>query len=58
MKVTIEIEDGKLHSLLKLTKQKKNPKAVVSALDEFIENRARQEFLAKVLAGHRLLGVE
>lgn len=52
MRVTIEIEDKKLRSILKLTRQTKKSPAVAQALDEFLENRERQAFLAKVMAGN------
>jgi len=51
MKVTVEIEASKMRSIKEWTQQRKKSSAVVHALDEFIEQRRRQEFLAKVMAG-------
>lgn len=51
MRITVDIEQHKLRCILKLTRQTKKSPAVVQALDEFIEQRQRQEFLAKVMAG-------
>lgn len=51
MRITVDIEQKKLRSILKLTSQTKKSPAVAQALDEFIEQRQRQEFLAKVMAG-------
>jgi hypothetical protein len=51
MRITVDIEQKKLRSILRLTRQTKKSPAVVQALDEFIEQRQRQEFLAKVMAG-------
>jgi len=51
MRITVDIEQQKLRSILKLTRQTKKSPAVAQALDEFIEQRQRQEFLAKVMAG-------
>ncbi len=52
MRITVDIEQKKLSSILRLTRQTKKSPAVAQALDEFIEQRQRQEFLAKVMAGH------
>ena len=51
MRITVDIESKKLQSILKLTKQTKKSPALALALDEFIQNRERQEFLDKVMAG-------
>ena len=51
MRITVEIEDSKIQAIQKWTKQTKKSPAVAQALDEFIEHRRRQEFLAKVMAG-------
>lgn len=51
MRITVDIEQKKLRSILKLTRQTKKSPAIAQALDEFIEQRQRQEFLAKVMAG-------
>ena len=51
MRITVEIEDSKIQAIQKWTKVRKKSPAVAQALDEFIEQRQRQEFLAKVMAG-------
>ena len=51
MRITVDIEPQKLRSIIRLTRQTKKSPAVGQALDEFIEQRRRQEFLAKVMAG-------
>ena len=51
MRITIEIEDKKLEQIRAATRQRKKSPAVAMALDEFLENRKRQAFLAKVMAG-------
>ncbi|MFT3989776.1 MAG: hypothetical protein QM680_00050 [Luteolibacter sp.] len=51
MRITVDIEESKLRSILKLTRQTKKSPALAQALDEFIEHRERQDFLAKVMAG-------
>jgi hypothetical protein len=51
MRITVEIEDSKIQAIQKWTKMRKKSPAVARALDEFIEQRQRQEFLAKVMAG-------
>jgi hypothetical protein len=51
MRITVEIEDNKLNEILKWTHQTKKSPAVAAALDEFLEQKQRQAFLEKVLAG-------
>jgi hypothetical protein len=51
MRITVDIEQKTLRSILKLTRQTKKSPAVAQALNEFIEQRQRQEFLARVMAG-------
>lgn len=51
MRITVEIEDSKIAAIQKWTNERKKSPAVAQALDEFIEQRRRQEFLAKVMAG-------
>ena len=51
MRITVEIEESKIQAIQKWTKVRKKSPAVARALDEFIEQRQRQEFLAKVMAG-------
>ena len=51
MRITIDIDDIKLHAILKWTRQKKKSPAVAAAIDEYLEQKRRQAFLEKVLAG-------
>jgi len=51
MRVTLDIEENKLKSILKLTRQRKKSPALAQALDEFLEHKKRQTFLAKIMAG-------
>jgi hypothetical protein len=51
MRITVEIEDSKLEAIQKWTNERKKSPAVAQALEEFIEQRQRQEFLARVMAG-------
>ena len=51
MRITIDIEDKKLGAVLKWTRQTKKSPAVAAAIDEFLEQKKRQAFLEKVLAG-------
>lgn len=51
MRITVDIEDSKIESIQKWTRERKKSPAIAQALDEFIEQRQRQEFLAKVMAG-------
>jgi hypothetical protein len=51
MRITVDVDEKKVGSILELTCQKKMSPAVAMALDEFIEFRQRQAFLAKVMAG-------
>lgn len=52
MRITVDIDEKKLRSILKLTKQRKKSPALAQALDEFIQHHERQAFLAKALAGN------
>lgn len=51
MRITVEIEDSKIEAIQKWTNQKKKSPALAAALDEFLMNRQRQEFLARVMEG-------
>lgn len=51
MRITVEIEDSKILAIQKWTNQRNKSSALARALDEFIEHRRHQEFLAKVMAG-------
>ena len=51
MRITIDIDDKKLKEVIAATGKDKKSPAVGVALDEFLENRRRQAFLDRVLAG-------
>ena len=51
MRITVDIDETKMGSILKLTRQKKKSPALAMALDEFLEFKRRQAFLSKVAAG-------
>lgn len=51
MRITVDIDEKKLSTILKWTGQKKKSPALAMALDEFLEHKQRQAFLSKVLAG-------
>ena len=51
MRITIDIEAKNLDAVLKWTRQTKKSPAVAAAIDEFLEQKKRQAFLEKVLAG-------
>lgn len=51
MRITIDIDEKKLGAVLAATGATKKSPAVAVALDEFLENRRRQAFLDRVLAG-------
>ena len=51
MRITFEIEEKKVREIIQKTGQENRPLALAQALDEFLENGRRREFLAKVLEG-------
>jgi hypothetical protein len=51
MRITVEIEDSKIEAIQRWTNEPKKSPAIAQALDEFIEQRERHEFLTKVMAG-------
>lgn len=51
MRITIEIDEKKLNEIIRSTGQKKKSPALAQALDEYLENRRRKEFLARVMEG-------
>jgi metal-responsive CopG/Arc/MetJ family transcriptional regulator len=51
MRITIEIDENKIEEIVKETGQKKKSPALAQALDEFLENRKKKEFLSKVMSG-------
>ncbi len=51
MRITVDIEENKLRSILKWTRQTKKSPAISAALDEFLAHKQRQAFLDKVMEG-------
>ena len=51
MRVTLDIDEIKLRNIIKETGQKKKSPALAQALDEFLEDRKRKKFLARVMEG-------
>jgi hypothetical protein len=51
MRITVEIDENKMKSILKWTRENKKSPAISLALDEFLELKHRQTFLSKVLSG-------
>ncbi len=51
MRITLDIDDEKMESILKLTRQKKKSPALALALDEFLAFKRRQALVARVMAG-------
>ena len=51
MRITLDIDEKKMASILKLTRQKKKSPALAMALDEFLDYKRRQAFVARVMAG-------
>ena len=51
MRVTLEIDEEKMESILSLTRQKKKSPALAEALDGYLAFRRRQAFVSRVMAG-------
>ncbi len=51
MRITLEIDDEKLKSIMQMTQQEKKSPAVATALDEFLRFKKRETFIAKVMSG-------
>ncbi len=51
MRITIDIDEKDLIKIQKLTGQKMKSPAVSQALDEFLRQQARREFIARALSG-------
>lgn len=51
MRITVDIDEKQLRKIQQATGQKKKSPAVRRALDEFVAERQRKEFLRKVLEG-------
>ena len=51
MRITIEIDESSLSEILKATGEKKKSPAIRQALEEYVAERRRRDFLRKVLQG-------
>ena len=51
MRITLDIDDDKMESILNLTRQTKKSPALAMALDEYLALKRRQALVAKVMAG-------
>ncbi len=51
MRITIDIDENKLRSIQKWTGEKKMSPAIAIALDEYLLQKQREAFLAKVEEG-------
>ena len=51
MRVTLEIDEEKMESILSLTRQKKKSPALAEALDGYLAFRRMQAFVPRVMAG-------
>ncbi len=51
MRVTVEIDEKKMDSIRKLTRQEKKSPALAMALDRYLEQERCQAFLRKVMEG-------
>ena len=51
MRVTLEIDENKMKSILSLTRQQKKSPALAEALDEYLVFKRRQSFVSRVMAG-------
>jgi Arc/MetJ family transcription regulator len=51
MRITIELDENQLQSVLKATGQKKMSPAVSAALDEYLTMKRREEFVSLVMSG-------
>ena len=51
MRITVDIDEAQLKAVQRATGQKKMSPAIRQALDEFLANRRRKQFLNKVVEG-------
>ena len=51
MRITIEIDESSLSEILKATGEKKKSPAIRQALEEYVAERRRKDFLRKVMQG-------
>jgi len=51
MRVTLEIDEEKMRSILSLTRQNKKSPALAEALDEYLAFKRRQAFVSRAMAG-------
>ena len=51
MRITVDIEESQLRAVQEATGQRKKSPAIRQALEEFIAERKRKQFLCKVMEG-------
>ncbi len=51
MRITVDIDESQLHAIQQATGQRKKSPAIRQALDEFVAERKRKQFLLKVMEG-------
>jgi len=51
MRITIEVDANELNQIQRITGKKKKSPAIAQALSEFIRQRQKQTFIARVLSG-------
>jgi Arc/MetJ family transcription regulator len=51
MRITIDVDANELRQIQRITGQKKKSPAIAQALSEFVRQRQRQKFIARVLSG-------
>ncbi len=51
MRITVDIEESQLKAIQNATGQQKKSPAIRQALDEYVEERKRRQFLSKVMEG-------
>ena len=51
MRITVDIDESQLQAIQEATGQQKKSPAIRQALDEFVAERKRKQFLLKVMEG-------
>ncbi len=51
MRITVDIDESQLRTIQQATGQRKKSPAIRQALDEFVAERKRKQFLLKVMEG-------
>lgn len=57
MRITIEIDENNLSEILKATGEKKKSPAIRRALEEYVAERKKKNFLRKVIQGQSDYGL-